>query len=305
MTSTRKRMVVTGRQGQVVQSLLERGQNGLFEIITLGRPELDLSRPDAIDAVLRAAEPDVIVSAAAYTAVDQAETDEEAATVVNGVAAGKIAETAAALGVPMIHLSTDYVFDGSKLAPYVETDPVAPIGAYGRSKLAGERAVTAANPNHVILRTAWVYSPFGKNFLKTMLKLAESRDSLNVVNDQIGNPTSALDIADAVLQVAQNLLSSNAPDLRGIFHMTGTGECNWADFAFEIFALSKAHGGPHAAVTGIPSAQYPTPAKRPANSRLDCTLLNARHGVRLPDWRDSTAQVIGRLLNHNHTDGQQ
>jgi dTDP-4-dehydrorhamnose reductase len=299
-------MVVTGRQGQVVQSLLERGQkNGPFEIITLGRPELDLSRPDAIDAVLRAAEPDVIVSTAAYTAVDQAETDEEAATVVNGVAAGKIAETAAALGVPMIHLSTDYVFDGSKLAPYVETDPVAPIGAYGRSKLAGERAVAAASSNHAILRTAWVYSPFGKNFLKTMLKLAESRDSLNVVNDQIGNPTSALDIADAVLQVAQNLLSSDAPDLRGIFHMTGTGECNWADFAFEIFAQSKAHGGPHAVVNGIPSAQYPTPAKRPANSRLDCTLLNARHGVRLPDWRASTAQVVGRLLNHNHTDGQQ
>ncbi|MBO0145532.1 sugar nucleotide-binding protein, partial [Agrobacterium sp. Ap1] len=182
--STLKRMVVTGREGQVVLSLLERGaKDGRFEVIALGRPELDLSAPETIEAALQKARPDLIVSAAAYTAVDQAEGDEEAATVINGVAAGKIAEAAAALGVPVIHISTDYVFDGSKAAPYVENDPVAPIGAYGRSKLAGENAVMAATPNHAILRTAWVYSPFGKNFLKTMLKLAETRDSLNVVDD--------------------------------------------------------------------------------------------------------------------------
>lgn len=294
--STLKRMVVTGREGQVVLSLLERGaKDGRFEVIALGRPELDLSAPETIEAALQKTRPDVIVSAAAYTAVDQAEGDEEAATVVNGVAAGKIAEAAAALGVPVIHISTDYVFDGSKVAPYVESDPVAPIGAYGRSKLAGETAVTAATPNHAILRTAWVYSPFGKNFLKTMLKLAETRDSLNVVDDQVGNPTSALDIADAVLVIAANLLESDDPTLRGTFHMTGTGEGSWADFAIEIFARSAGMGGPTAEVGRIPSSAYPTPAKRPANSRLDCSLLEARHGTRLPDWKQSTSIIVERL----------
>jgi len=294
--STRKRMVVTGREGQVVLSLLERGaKDGRFEVIALGRPELDLSAPETIEAALQKTRPDVIVSAAAYTAVDQAEGDEEAATVINGVAAGKIAEAAAALGVPVIHISTDYVFDGSKVAPYVESDPVAPIGAYGRSKLAGENAVTAATPNHAILRTAWVYSPFGKNFLKTMLKLAETRDSLNVVDDQVGNPTSALDIADAVLVIAANLVDSDDPALRGTFHMTGTGEGSWADFAIEIFALSAGMGGPTAEVGRIPSSAYPTPAKRPANSRLDCSLLEARHGTRLPDWKQSTSIIVERL----------
>jgi dTDP-4-dehydrorhamnose reductase len=294
--STRKRMVVTGREGQVVLSLLERGATDeRFEVIALGRPELDLSAPETIEAALREARPDVIVSAAAYTAVDQAESDEEAATVINGMAAGKIAEAAAALGVPVIHISTDYVFDGSKAAPYVESDPVAPIGAYGRSKLAGENAVTAATPNHAILRTAWVYSPFGKNFLKTMLKLAETRDSLNVVDDQIGNPTSALDIADAVLTIAANLIDSDDPALRGTFHMTGAGEASWADFAIEIFARSAGMGGPSAEVGRIPSSAYPTPAKRPANSRLDCSLLEARHGTRLPDWKQSTSIIVERL----------
>ncbi len=294
--SAARRMVVTGREGQVVLSLLERGANdGRFEVIALGRPELDLSAPETIEAALREARPDVIVSAAAYTAVDQAETDEEAATVINGVAAGKIAQVAAALGVPVIHLSTDYVFDGSKTEAYVESDPVAPIGAYGRSKLAGEQAVAAATQNHAILRTAWVYSPFGKNFLKTMLKLAETRDSLNVVDDQVGNPTSALDIADTVLTVASNLLGSDDPALRGTFHMTGTGEGSWADFAIEIFARSKLAGGSTAEVGRIPSSAYPTPAKRPANSRLDCSLLELRHGTRLPDWKQSTAIIVERL----------
>jgi len=295
-SADRKRMVVTGRGGQVVLSLLERGQaDGRFEVVAVGRPELDLSTPETVEAALRRAKPDVIVSAAAYTAVDQAESDEEAATVINGIAAGKVAEVAAALGVPVIHLSTDYVFDGSKSSPYLESDPVAPIGAYGRSKLAGEQAVAAATPNHAILRTAWVYSPFGKNFLKSMLKLAETRDSVNVVDDQIGNPTSALDVADAVLTVAANLLASGDPALRGTFHMTGAGEASWADFAAEIFARSAQVDGVAAEVGRIPSSAYPTPAKRPANSRLDCSLLESRHGAILPDWRQSTANIVERL----------
>lgn len=297
MTDRRKRMVVTGRQGQVVSSLIERGAaDGRFEIVALGRPELDLGRPEAILPALRRAQPDVIVSAAAYTAVDQAETDEEAASAVNGIAAGSVAAAAAALGVPVIHLSTDYVFDGTKAAPYLESDPVAPIGAYGRTKLAGERAVAEATENHVILRTAWVYSPFGRNFLKTMLTLAATRDALNVVDDQRGNPTSALDIADGILNVAANLLASDDPALRGLFHMTGEGEATWAEFAREIFVRSASGGGPSAEVAGIPSSQYPTPAKRPANSRLDCARLAAVHGVSLPDWKTSTAGIVARLV---------
>ncbi|MGF6160668.1 dTDP-4-dehydrorhamnose reductase [Ensifer sp. KUDG1] len=297
----RKRLIVTGREGQVVRSLLERGgHDRRFEVIPLGRPELDLSAPGTIEAVLRVAQPDVIVSAAAYTAVDQAESDEEAATVVNGLAAGRIAQVAATLGVPVVHLSTDYVFNGAKSSPYLETDQVAPVGAYGRSKLAGEQAVVAATSNFAILRTAWVYSPFGANFLKTMLTLAETRKSLNVVDDQLGNPTSALDIAEAVLDVAANLIANDDLALRGIFHMTGSGEASWADFAVEIFAQSTLVGGPSAEVGRIPSSAYPTPAKRPANSRLDCTKLADVHGVRLPDWKHSTAKIVERLAQAKH-----
>lgn len=292
----RKRVVVTGREGQVVSSLLERSLNhARFQLIPLGRPGLDLSAPETIESALRRSEPDIIVSAAAYTAVDLAENDVRLAQIVNGVSPGKIAETAAALGIPVIHLSTDYVFDGSKSSPYVESDPVAPLGVYGRSKLAGERAVSSATSNYAILRTAWVYSPFGKNFLRTMLRVAGTQDSLNVVEDQIGNPTSALDIADAVLSVAENLLTSDSQELRGTFHLTGTGDASWADFAAEIFALSALEGGPSAEVNRIPSSAYATPAQRPANSRLDCTLLQTRHGVILPDWRQSTATIVKRL----------
>lgn len=295
-----RRMVVTGIEGQAVRSLLERGQlNERFEVVALGRPALDLSEPDRIGAALREAQPDVIVSAAAYTAVDWAETDEAAAHVINAVAAGQVAATAAFLGVPIIHLSTDYVFDGEKPEPYVETDLVGPTSAYGRTKLAGERAVAEATDNHVILRTAWVYSPFGRNFLKTMLQLAESRDHINVVDDQVGNPTSALDIADGILVIAGNLLESAAPDLRGVLHMTGSGAATWADFAAEIFAASARHGGPIAEIGRIPSSAYPTPARRPANSRLDCGKLERIHGVRLGEWKQATAETVERLVKDN------
>jgi len=293
----KQRMVVTGREGQVVSALIERSNlNSRFEVIAIGRPMLDLSQPAKINAALQDAHPDVIISAAAYTAVDQAEADEETATIVNGAAAGAIAAAAAVLGVPVVQLSTDYVFDGTKASPYLETDPVAPIGAYGRSKLIGEQAVARATINHAILRTAWVYSPFGKNFVRTMLRLAATHDTLNVVADQIGNPTSALDIADAVLTIAGNLLDNDAENLRGLFHMTGSGEATWADFATEIFMQSKARGGPSASVNRIPSSAYPTPAKRPANSRLDCTKLENVHGVRLPNWQQSTTDVVARLV---------
>lgn len=292
-----KRIVVTGLAGQVVQSLVERAaERPDTELLALGRPTLDLGDPSTIEPALRAAKPDLIVSAAAYTAVDQAESEEAVAFAVNAEGSGELARVAKLLDVPILHISTDYVFDGSKATPYVETDPVAPLGVYGRSKLEGERNVAAATDNHAILRTAWVYSPFGKNFLRTMLRLAETRDGLSVVADQVGNPTSALDIADAVLAVGTNLLSSSAAEMRGVFHMTGAGEASWADFAAEIFRLSAARGGPSATVSPIPASDYPTPAKRPANSRLDCTRLATVHGVRLPDWRQSTEMVVERLL---------
>lgn len=294
-TNSTRRMIVTGCEGQVVRSLLERGQGSVFEVVALGRPDLDLFEPERIEAVLRRAHPDVIVSAAAYTAVDRAETDVEAAHVANAVAPGLISTVAASLGVPVVHLSTDYVFDGTKTTSYVETDPVGPASVYGRTKLAGERAVATGTENHVILRTAWVYSPFGRNFLKTMLHLAESRDRIDVVDDQVGNPTSALAIADAILAVASNLFASSAPQLRGLFHMTSEGKATWADFATAIFAASARCGGPSADVGRIPTSAYPTPARRPANSRLDCEKLERVHGIRLGDWKQAVAKMVERL----------
>lgn len=291
------RLLVTGLHGQVAMSLVERAaMSGAFEVLAVGRPQLDLADPASIGSAIEAVSPDIVVSAAAHTAVDQAESEEDLAMLMNGVSAGEIAKAAARLGVPLIHLSTDYVFDGSKSTPYREDDPVAPLGVYGRSKLAGERAIGEATDNHVILRTAWVYSPFGRNFLKTMLRLAETRDTLSVVSDQIGNPTSALDIADGILTVASNLLSDQSPALRGIFHMTGAGEGSWADFAEEIFSYARSANGPFATVNRIPSSDYPTPAKRPANSRLDRARLRDVHGVALPPWQGSTRAVVERLL---------
>lgn len=291
------RIAVTGLRGQLVLSLLERGPLRGHQIVAIGRPQLDLAAPANATSVLRHAAPDAIVSAAAYTAVDNAETEPSVANAVNGTGAGAVAQAAAALGVPLIHVSTDYVFDGTKAAPYAETDPVAPLGAYGRSKLAGELAVQECYPaNSAILRTAWVFSPFGQNFAKTMLRLAAERPLVRVVDDQVGSPTSALDIADGLLTVADNLVKSADPRLRGVFHMTSAGHTSWAGFARAIFAASAARGGPDAEVEPIASCDYPTPARRPANSRLDCGLLAKRHAVRLPAWGEATDTVVARLV---------
>nr|WP_325265935.1 dTDP-4-dehydrorhamnose reductase [uncultured Rhizobium sp.] len=293
-----RRYLVTGQEGQVVRSLVERSSRHQdIEVLPLGRPALDLARIDTIEAAILGAKPDVIVSAAAYTAVDQAETDEANAFAINAAAVGEIGRVAEALGIPVVHLSTDYVFDGEKSSAYVETDPVNPLGAYGRSKLEGERLLAASGADHAILRTAWVYSPYGKNFVRTMLRVAETRDDLNVVADQIGNPTSALDIADAAFVVGNNLLASGDARLRGVFHMTGSGEASWAEFASAIFEVSGKSGGPTANVHSITTPEYPTPAKRPQNSRLDCSKLAAEHGVSMPDWQSSTLEVVRRLLS--------
>lgn len=290
------RIAVTGKTGQVVTSLIERGAAAGHEVIALGRPELDLADPASVARALEAATPDVIVSAGAYTAVDKAESESNLAYAVNGAGAGAMAKAARALSVPLVHVSTDYVFDGTLDRPYVESDPTGPTGVYGASKLAGEQAVLAAHGDHsAVLRVAWVYSPFGANFVKTMLRLAGDRDEVSVVADQLGNPTSALDIANGILLVATNLVADSNPELRGIFHMTASGEASWADFAKAIFAASAEKGGATARVKRITTADYPTPATRPANSRLDCGLIAKVHGVALPDWRQSLDNVIARL----------
>lgn len=295
------RITVTGQSGQVVLSMLERAPQGVT-VTALGRPGLDLEQLDSIGSAIAATQPDLVVNAAAFTAVDLAESEEAVARRVNGDAAGEIARAAAGLGVPAIQISTDYVFDGSLGRPYREEDPVAPISAYGRSKLAGEEAVAAANPIHAILRTAWVYSPFGKNFVKTMLRLAETRDEVGVVADQAGCPTSALDIADAVFIVARNLVErpADAP-LRGVFHMGAQGEAVWADVAEAIFAEREKLGGKPVRVKRIATSDYPTPARRPANSRLDSSKLETVHGVSLPHWQGSLAFCVRRLLGTEQT----
>ncbi len=287
------RILVTGREGQVAQSLAE--QAGGHELVFAARPDLDLAIPATIEAVVARVHPDLIVSAAAYTAVDKAESEPDLATAINGEAPGILARAGAKIGAPIIHLSTDYVFDGGLDRPWREDDPVGPISAYGATKLAGEQAVQASGGTHAILRLAWVYSPFGNNFVKTMLRLAETRDALNVVEDQRGCPSSALDIATAILKVADAWAQRGASS--GVYHFAGTGETDWAGFARAIFAESVRHGGPTARVTGIPSSDYPTPARRPANSRLDCTRFAETFGYRAPAWQDSLAVVVERLLD--------
>lgn len=291
------KILVTGREGQVVQSLLEKAAGRFdLEVIALGRPELDLAKPDTVHGAVAAIKPDLVVSAAAYTAVDLAEDEPDLAFAVNATGAEAIAEAAKACGVPVIHLSTDYVFAGDADEPYVETDPTGPRSVYGSSKLEGERLVAQANPRHIILRTAWVYSPFGKNFVKTMMKLAETRDALTVVSDQKGNPTSALDIADAIIQIADHLAS--APDFSayGVYHLVGTGDTNWSGFARTIFGESAKLGGPSATVTDIATADYPTKAARPANSCLSTAKFQQVFNWSAPHWQSSLRDVLARLI---------
>lgn len=287
------RLLVTGFHGQVAQALRALGQPGL-DVIALGRPELDITDAESVARAIRRHQPDVVVNAAAYTAVDKAEREVDAAFAVNATGAGHVAAAAAAQDLPVIHLSTDYVFPGDKPTPYVESDPTGPQSAYGRSKLAGETAVAAANPRHVILRTAWVYAPYGANFLRTMLRLANDQPALHVVADQLGTPTYAPDLADGILVVARRLCEDGAPT--GLFHMVAAGETTWAGFAEEIFRQSAALGGPSARVQPIASADYPRPARRPANSRLDTTRFRATFGHALPAWQDGVRRCLVALL---------
>ena len=292
------RLLITGWQGQLARSMIERAA-GRADItaLAIGRPALDLAARPSILRTLTDNAPDLIVNTAAYTAVDKAETDKEAAFALNRDGAAMLAEAAAARGIPVIHVSTDYVFDGSKTAAYAETDATHPLNVYGASKLAGEQAVAAANPRHIILRTAWVHSPFGQNFVKTMLRLASTRPRIGVVADQLGNPTFAPHLADAILDLASKVKSlPQADPAWGLYNAAGTGETSWQGLAEAVFARSRALGGPVAAVDPIPSSSYPTPAARPMNSRLDGGKLAAAFGIRLPDWRLGVDACVFRLL---------
>lgn len=289
------RVLVTGKSGQVVTAIISMAAGTDIDIITLGRPEVDFSQPDTLYATAIDLQPDIIISAAAYTAVDQAETEADIAFAVNSVAPGILARAAKALNIPIIHLSTDYVFDGDSSAPYDETDPTNPVNVYGLSKLKGEQAIATQTDNHIILRTTWVYSPYGNNFLKTMLRLAETRDEIKVVADQLGCPTSAMEIARAVLEIARRVATDPSPELRGIFHLTAQGETSWAGFAIAILEETRRRGKTTANVHPIPSSEYPTPARRPSNSRLSGKKLAGTYGIRLEPWERSMNNCLDAL----------
>jgi dTDP-4-dehydrorhamnose reductase len=277
-------ILVFGETGQVARELAIQAS-----VLTLSRDKADLADPAACAAAIRLRRPRVVINAAAWTAVDRAETEEAAATVINGDAPGAMASACADLGIPFVHISTDYVFDGSGTAPWTPDAPTAPLGAYGRSKLQGEEAVRAAGGAHVILRTSWVFSAHGANFVKTMLRLGAERPTLRVVADQIGGPTPAAAIAAACLAIGDRLATT--PALSGTHHFAGAPDISWAGFARAIMTAANLP----AEVEDITTADYPTPAQRPANSRLDCSALARDFGIPRPDWHAGLADVLATL----------
>ncbi len=276
-------ILVFGKTGQVATELQRQG-----DVTALGRDQADLSDPQGCAAVIADLKPSVVINAAAYTAVDRAEEEDALAQMINAASPGAMAGACAHLDIPFLHVSTDYVFDGSGQRSWQETDPVSPQNAYGRTKLAGEQAIRASGARHIILRTAWVFSAHGANFVKTMLRLSETRDALNVVEDQIGGPTPAADIATTLLILADAMQDGAAG---GTYHYTGEPHTSWAGFARAIFAEADRD----VTVMGIPSADYPTPATRPLNSRLDCAKLAADFGITPADWKAGLAAVLKDL----------
>lgn len=284
------RVLVTGCRGQVGTEVA-RALAGAAHVVAHDRGTLDLSRPGEIRARVLEARPDAVVNAGAYTAVDRAESDEAAALAVNGVAPGVLGEACREAGALLVHFSTDYVFDGAKRGPYVEGDAVNPLNAYGRTKLAGERAVAASGCAHLILRTSWVYGPHGRNFMLTMLKLAETREELRVVDDQHGAPTSSIQLGALTRSLLVDVGLERARAASGLYHATAAGETTWRGFAEAIFAGEARRPR----VVPIASSEYPTPARRPANSVLSCERLHAALGVRLADWRAGLEEARAAL----------
>jgi len=293
--SRERPILVAGNTGQLARCLVEAARRRATALVSAGRPELDLTRPTAFVRVIEAHAPRAIINAAAYTAVDKAEAEPALAMAVNRDGARALAAAAARLGVPFIHVSTDYVFDGRKDASYREEDAPVALGIYGRSKLEGEAAVADAYPAGVILRTSWVYSPFGQNFVTTMLRLAATREKVGVVDDQHGAPTAAPDLAHAILDLIGLAGAALDRDTGGIYHLAAAGETTWYGFAEAIFSGWARRGHRVPMLEPITTAQYPTAARRPANSRLDCSKIARVFGLRLPPWQSSLERCLDEL----------
>lgn len=281
------KLAVFGRNGQVATELRRRAPDGVT-VEAIGRDATDFSQPTQVTQAARAVDADAIINAVAYTAVDKAESEPELALSVNALSVANLAEVAADRRIPLVHISTDYVFDGSGTTPWRPDDPTGPLGVYGRSKLHGEALIINAGGPHVILRTSWVFSAHGQNFVKTMLRLGAERDSLTVVADQVGGPTPAAAIADSCIAIAGALAEGHAG---GVYHFAGTPDVSWADFAREIFRQA----GMSPTVTDIPTSEFQTDATRPLNSRLDCSTLEADFGIRRPDWKAGLSDVLKEL----------
>ena len=291
-----RRILVTGRGGQLATGLEAALPAQEFEALLVGQPEFEFDKPETVIAAFRALKPDAVVNCAAWTAVDAAEDDEAGAFRANALGPALLGRLTREAGIPIIQISTDYVFDGLKGAPYLESDSPNPLGAYGRTKLAGEWAAQAANPRSIVLRTAWVFAPMGKNFLRTMLALGEQRPELRVVADQWGSPTAAPDLADAIAAILVRIRDQGWRDeFADVFHATGGGYTNWHSFAEAIFAEAARHGGPRPKVHAITTADYPTKAKRPVDGRLDNGKLARTFGVALPPWEAGLARVMAAL----------
>jgi dTDP-4-dehydrorhamnose reductase len=286
------KVLINGRHGQVSHEL-QRRLGALGELVVLGRDQLDLAQPDQIRRQVQNVRPDLIINAAAHTAVDLAESEPQSAFAINAVAPGILAEEALALDIPLIHYSTDYVFDGMKAGPYNEDDTPNPLGVYGKSKLAGEQAIREVQGKHLILRTSWVYSTHGRNFLLTMQRLLQEKPELRVVADQIGAPTWAGTIANSTLALIERWQTSQVANW-GTYHLSAQGETSWFGFAQAIGEALRQQGKPCADLLPIPSSDYPTPAARPLNSRLDCSRLQRDWGVSQPDWQTALRECLNQ-----------
>ena len=298
-------LLVFGESGQLAREIAAATVAEGCTVVTCSRRMADVTDFTSVMRMVERVEPAALINAAAYTAVDSAEDEPDLAFAVNATGPYNLARAAARADIPLVHVSTDYVFDGLKGAPYLERDPVKPTGVYGRSKVAGERQIRAVGAHHVILRTAWVFSPFGHNFVKTMLRAGAKRDRLTVVADQFGNPTAAHDLAAAVLRIADRLVRDPADHASGTYHVTGRGATSWHGFAREIFCQAGRYTAvPAPAVVPIPSRDWPTKAPRPADSRLDCSAVQAAFGVTPPAWSDSLAPVVRALCAPGQSNGE-
>jgi dTDP-4-dehydrorhamnose reductase len=289
------RFLLLGGTGQVGRELRSLGQPGV-DIVAPSRVELDLQDPRSIARIFATEPWNVVINAAAYTDVDGAESNEAVAFAINAVGPSQLAAEAGQHGIPLIHISTDYVFDGRKGAPYFESDATAPLNTYGRSKLAGERGICGATLRHVILRTSWVYSPFGKNFVRTILRLAAERERLSIVADQHGCPTAARDIASACLDIALRCASEPESALYGLYHFAGAGEATWFEFACAIVEMAAGRLPRPPLVVPIQTNEYPMATPRPADTRLDCTAVARAFGIPLRPWREALKATCDRLL---------